>query len=42
MKGSGELPEFDTFAAIGATIADNFGIQMPAGTIGESVLEALQ
>ncbi len=42
MKGSGELPEFDTFAAIGATIADNFGVKMPSGTIGESILDTLQ
>ncbi|MBQ6364617.1 MAG: phosphopentomutase [Lachnospiraceae bacterium] len=41
MTGSGMLPETDTFAAIGATIADNFGIDMPAGTIGTSVLEQL-
>ena len=41
MKGGGSLPEFDTFAAIGATIADNFGVKMPEGTIGESALKKL-
>ena len=42
MKGSGSLPEFENFAAIGATIADNFGVEMPRGTIGESKLSLLQ
>ena len=41
MKESGPLPQADTFAVIGATIADNFGIPMPEGTIGTSVLEKL-
>ncbi len=41
-KGGGELPETDTFAAVGATIADNFGLSMPKGCIGESVLELLK
>lgn len=41
MEGSGELPETDSFAVIGATIADNFGIAMPEGTIGTSILEQL-
>ena len=35
------LPEKDTFAVIGATIADNFGVEMPEGSIGESFLEQL-
>ncbi|MGN0711426.1 MAG: phosphopentomutase [Anaerovoracaceae bacterium] len=39
--GCGELKEADTFAVIGATIAENFGIEMPKGTIGESILEKL-
>ena len=30
-----------TFAVIGATIADNFGVQMPANTIGTSLLPLL-
>ena len=42
MKGSGELPEPDTFAAVGATIADNFGLEMPEGTIGTSVLSQME
>ena len=42
MKGRGELPEADTFAVVGATAADNFGVEMPDGTIGESVLERLE
>ena len=42
MTGSGELPETDTFAVIGATVADIFGVEMPEGTIGESILEKLQ
>ena len=41
MKGMGELAEQDTFAVIGATIADNFNVAMPSGTIGESLLETL-
>ena len=42
MKGSGALPEADTFAVIGATIAENFGVVMPEGTIGTSILEMLE
>lgn len=42
MKGAGELPEQDTFAVIGATIAENFGVAMPEGTIGSSLLSALK
>ena len=41
MKENGQLPESDTFAIIGATIADNFGVDMPEGTIGYSVLDEL-
>ena len=40
--GSGQLPEADTFAVIGATILDNFGLKMPEGTIGYSILESLK
>lgn len=32
MKEGGKLPNQDTFAIIGATIAENFGVQMPEGT----------
>ena len=38
MKGNGKLPAGDTFAVIGATVADNFGVKMPEGTIGYSCL----
>ena len=38
---TGELEETDTFAIIGATITDNFGIKMPEGTIGYSILDKL-
>lgn len=41
MKEGGLLPEADTFAVIGATIADNFEVAMPENTIGSSVLEQL-
>lgn len=41
MKENGQLPESDSFAIIGATIADNFGVDMPEGTIGYSVLDKL-
>lgn len=42
MIGCGRLEDTDTFAAVGATIVDNFGLKMPEGTIGESVLELLK
>lgn len=38
MKGAGRLEDEDTFAVIGATIADNFGLKMPENTIGTSLL----
>lgn len=41
MNGYGKIDNIDTFAAIGATIADNFGVKMPRGTIGSSVLNQL-
>lgn len=41
MTGGGNLGEADTFAIIGATIADNFQVKMPEGTIGESILDRL-
>ncbi|MCI7613363.1 MAG: phosphopentomutase [Selenomonadaceae bacterium] len=41
MQGHGRLPDGDTFAVIGATIADNFGVDMPVGTIGASLLDKL-
>ncbi|MCI7739196.1 MAG: phosphopentomutase, partial [Lachnospiraceae bacterium] len=42
MTGSGKLPETDTFAVVGATVADNFGVKMPEGTIGNSLMEYLK
>lgn len=36
-----ELPEGETFAVIGATVADNFDVKMPEGTIGYSILSQL-
>ncbi|NBH81389.1 phosphopentomutase [bacterium C-53] len=41
MEGAGKLPDEENFALIGATITDNFGLKMPEGTIGASVLEKL-
>lgn len=41
MAAGGPLGEADTFAVIGATIAENFGLAMPEGTIGSSILESL-
>mgnify|MGYP000336704189 CR=1 FL=1 len=40
--GSGKLDTSDTFAVIGATIADNFGVRMPEGTIGTSMLDQIK
>ena len=42
LKENGELPEADTFAVIGATIAEDFGVKMPDGTIGYSILNRLK
>ena len=42
MEGWGKLEDAPTFAVVGATIADNFGLDMPEGTIGSSVLEKLR
>ena len=39
LKEGGKLPETDTFGVIGATVADNFEVKMPEGTIGTSILE---
>lgn len=41
MKQGKGLGVSDTFAVIGATIADNFGVSMPEGTIGTSLLNEL-
>lgn len=42
MVGCGELEDQKCFAVIGATIADNFQVEMPEGTIGTSLLGALR
>ena len=39
MIENGLMETSNSFAAIGATIADNFKLEMPENTIGESVLE---
>lgn len=39
---SGKLDTSDTFAVIGPTIADNFGVRMPEGTIGTSMLDQIK
>ncbi len=41
MEGGRELPPADTFAVIGATIAENFQVKMPEGTVGTSILSEL-
>ena len=41
MEGGKDLGSADTFAVIGATVADNFGVKMPEGTIGTSALNEL-
>lgn len=41
MKNGGEIKNEDTFAVIGASIADNFGVEMPEGPIGHSILNEL-
>lgn len=41
MKNGGALENRDTFAVIGASVAENFGVSMPEGTIGASVLDQL-
>ncbi len=42
LEGSGRLEETDSFGAVGASIAENFGIAMPKGTIGTSILETIK
>ena len=41
LHGNGPLDTVDTFAVIGATIAENFGVSMPERTIGTSILDKL-
>lgn len=42
MESDGKLDTDDTFAIIGATIAENFDVKMPEGTIGHSILDKLK
>lgn len=42
LEGFGKLEETDSFGTVGATIAENFGIAMPEGTIGSSILEKIK
>lgn len=42
MKGCGQLEDSKSFATIAATVAENFEVKMPEGTIGESVLDKLK
>lgn len=42
MEGFGKLEDMQTFAVVGATIAGNFGLTMPEGTIGSSLLLQLK
>ena len=41
MKETGAIENQDTFAVIGASVAENFGVKMPEGTIGKSILKQL-
>lgn len=41
MKTGKKLADQDSFAVIGATVAENFGVEMPSGTIGTSLLHEL-
>lgn len=41
MEQGGALENEDTFAVIGASVAENFGVNMPEGTIGSSILDKL-
>lgn len=42
LEGCGKLDETESFAAIGATIAENFGVEMPEGTIGTSIFNQIR
>lgn len=42
LKGYGQLKEQDTFAVIGATIAENFGVKLPENAIGTSILGRIE
>ena len=42
LMSSGKLGDCETFAVVGATIVDNFGLKMPEDTIGKSLLAELK
>ena len=42
MKETGAMENQNTFAVIGPSVAENFGVEMPEGTIGKSILEQLK
>ena len=42
MKETGAMENQNTFAVIGTSVAENFGVKMPEGTIGKSILEQLK
>ncbi len=42
MKESKNLPDQSCFAVVGATVADNFGIEIPEGCIGTSLWKLLK
>ncbi len=41
MGQGGPIENENTFAVIGASVAENFGVAMPDGTIGNSILNKL-
>ena len=41
MENGGALEAEKTFAIIGASVAENFGVKMPEGTIGHSILQKI-
>lgn len=41
IEHGGKIDDQDTFAVIGATVAENFGVDMPENTIGTSILREL-
>ena len=42
MKETGAMENQNTFAVIGTSVAENFGVEMPEGTIGKSILGQLK
>lgn len=42
MESCGRLEDAGTFAVVGATVTENFGLEMPEGTIGSSLLEQIK